>query len=59
MNNDCEGFRLLLTDTDGGEESGGDVRRKALREGRLQDVIWEGERDDRQRGRIHYKDCTP
>lgn len=48
-----------LTDTDGGEESGGDVRRQAVLEGRLQDVIGEGESDDGQRGRIHDEDSAP
>ncbi|KAA8596003.1 hypothetical protein FQN60_011294 [Etheostoma spectabile] len=46
-------------DTDGGEESGGDERRQAVLEGRLQDVIGKGERDDSKRGRIHDEDGTP
>lgn len=50
---------LLLTDTYGGEESGGNVWRQAALEGRLQDVIGEGERDDSQRGWIHNEDSTP
>lgn len=56
-----EGFWLCawLTDTDGGEESGGDVRRQAVLEGWLQDVIGEGESNDSQRGWIHDEDSTP
>lgn len=50
---------LWLTDTDGGEEPGGNEWRQAVLEGRLQDVIGEGERDDSQRGRIHDEDSTP
>lgn len=50
---------LLLTDTGGGEESGGDVWRQAVLEGRLQDVIGERERDNSQRGGIHDEDGTP
>lgn len=55
----CGETGLLLTDADGGEESGGDERRQAVLEGRLQDVIGEGERDDGQRGGIHDEDGAP
>lgn len=51
--------RLLLTDTDGGEEPGGDEWRQAVLEGRLQDVVGERERDDGQRGGIHDEDGAP
>lgn len=50
---------VSLTDTDGGEESGGNVWRQAVREGRLQDVIGECERDDSQRSWVHDEDGTP
>lgn len=48
-----------LTDTYGGEESGGNVWRQAVLKGRLQNVIGEGERDDSQRGWIHDEHSAP
>ncbi len=55
----CVCVCVWLTDTDGGEESCGNVWRQAVLEGWLQDVIGECERDDSQRGRIHDEDGAP
>lgn len=50
---------LWLTDADGGKESGGDVWRQAIQEGRLQDVIGEGECDDSQCCWVHDEYGAP
>lgn len=49
----------LLTDTGGWEESGGDVWRQAVWEGRLQNIVGEGERNHSQSRWVHDQHCTP